>query len=63
MLYIKKRFLHEKAAETTKQNEEKRNKPKPEEHEGARQPPHCPLAKHRGDGNPKYHEEEQKDVP
>jgi hypothetical protein len=47
---------------STKQKEEKRKKTKPEEHEGKSQHEHCPLAKRRGDGNPKYHEEQLKDV-
>jgi hypothetical protein len=42
-------FLKEKAVEATKQNEEKRKKPKPEEHEGMPQHHHCPPAKRRGD--------------
>jgi hypothetical protein len=45
-----------------KQKEEKRKKPKPEEQEGMPQHQHCPPARHRGDRNPKYHEEQQKDV-
>jgi hypothetical protein len=53
-------FLQEKAAEATKQKEEKRKKPKPEEHEGM--PQHCPPEKRRGDRNPECHEEQQKDV-
>jgi hypothetical protein len=56
------KFLQEKAAEATKQKEEKRKEPKPEEHEGMPQHQHCPLAKLRGDRNPKYHEEQHKDV-
>jgi hypothetical protein len=54
---IVKNFLQEKVAETTKQKEEKRKKPKPEEHERMPEHEQCPLAKHRGDRNPKYHEE------
>jgi hypothetical protein len=37
-------------------------KPKPEEQEGMPQHHHCPLAKHHGDRNLKYHKEQQKDV-
>jgi hypothetical protein len=37
-----------------------KKKSKPEEHEGM--PQHCPSTKYRGDRNPKYHEEQQKDV-
>jgi hypothetical protein len=48
--------------EATKQNEEKRKKPKPEEHEGIPQREHCPLAERRGERNPNYHGEKQKDV-
>jgi hypothetical protein len=48
--------------ETTKQKEERREKPKPEEQEGMPQHKHCPPAKRREDRNPKYHEEQQKDV-
>jgi hypothetical protein len=40
----------------------KREKPKPEEHEGMPQRQHCPPAKRRGDRNPEYHEEHEKDV-
>jgi hypothetical protein len=40
----------------------KRKKPKPEEQEGMPQHQHFPPAKRRGDRNPKYHEEQQKDV-
>jgi hypothetical protein len=47
-----KKFSQEKAAETTKQNEEKREKLKPEEQEGMPQHQHCPPAKRRGDRNP-----------
>jgi hypothetical protein len=46
-------FLQEKAVEATKQKkEERRKKPKPEEHEGMPQHQHCPLEKRRGDKNP-----------
>jgi hypothetical protein len=41
----------------------KPHRPKAEKQEGM--PPrqqHCPPAKRRGDRNPKYHEERQKDV-
>jgi hypothetical protein len=48
--------------EATKQIEEKRKKPKPEEQEGMPQHQHCPPEKRRGDRNPKCHEEQQKDV-
>jgi hypothetical protein len=49
--------------EATKQNEEKRKRPKPEEHqEGMPQRQHCPPEKRRGDRNPEYHEEQLKDV-
>jgi hypothetical protein len=48
--------------EATKQKEEKRKKPKPEEHEGMPEDEHCPLATRRGDRNPKYHEDQQKNV-
>jgi hypothetical protein len=50
------------ALATTKQKEEKEKKPKPEEHEGKPKHNHCPHARHRGDMNPKYHEEQHKDV-
>jgi hypothetical protein len=55
-------FLQEKAVEATKQKNEKRRKPKPEEHEGMPQRQHCPPAKRRGDRNRECHEEQQKDV-
>jgi hypothetical protein len=37
-------------------------KPKPEEEEGMPQRQQCPHAKRRGDRNPEYHEEQEKDV-
>jgi hypothetical protein len=49
--YIKK-FSQEKAVEATKQKEEKRKNPKPEEQEGMPQLRHCPPEKRRGDRNP-----------
>jgi hypothetical protein len=54
--------LQDKAVEATKQKEEKREKSKPEEHEGMPQSQHYPPEKRRGDRNPKFHEEQQKDV-
>jgi hypothetical protein len=48
--------------EATKQKEEKRKKPKPEEHDGMPQHQHCPLEKRRGDRNPECNEEQWKDV-
>jgi hypothetical protein len=56
------KFLQEKAMETTKQKEEKREKPKPKEQEGMPQRQHCPPAKRRGNRSLKFHEEPQKDV-
>jgi hypothetical protein len=47
-----------KAVEATKQKEEKRKKPKPEEHEGMPHHQHCPPEKCRGDKNPECHEEQ-----
>jgi hypothetical protein len=38
----------------TKQNEQKRKNPKPEEHEGM---PYCPPEERRGDRNPNCHED------
>jgi hypothetical protein len=43
--------------ENAKQKEERRKKPKPEEHEGMPQHHHCPPARHLEDRNPQYHEE------
>jgi hypothetical protein len=57
-----KKIFQENAVEATKQKEEKRKKPKPEEQEGMPQRYHCPRAKRRGDRNPKCHEEQRKDV-
>jgi hypothetical protein len=57
-----KNFLQEKAVEATKQKEEKREKPKPEEQEGMPQHRHCPHVKRRGDRNPESHKEQHKDV-
>jgi hypothetical protein len=50
-------FLQEKAVEATKQKEEKRKKPRPEEQEGMLQHQHCPPEKRHGDRNPECHEE------
>jgi hypothetical protein len=58
----KKKNLQEKAVEATKQKEEKRRKPKPEEQEGMPQHQHCPPEKRRGDRNQECHEELQKVV-
>jgi hypothetical protein len=44
--------------DTTKQKEERREKPKPEEDEAMPQHQQCPPAKRREDMNPKYHEEQ-----
>jgi hypothetical protein len=46
----------------TKEREETRKKPKPEEHEGMPKRQHCPLEKRRGDRSPECYEEQQKDV-
>jgi hypothetical protein len=46
-----------KAVEATKQKEEKRKKPKPEEQEGMPQGKHCPPEKRRGDRSPTCREE------
>jgi hypothetical protein len=48
-------FVQEKAMEATKQKEEKRGKPKPEEQEGMPQRHHCPLEKRRGDSVVTFH--------
>jgi hypothetical protein len=57
-----KNILQEKGVEATKQKEEKREKPKPEERKGMPQRQHCPPEKRRGDRKPDCHEEQQKDV-
>jgi hypothetical protein len=62
LLLICKISLHEKAVETTKQKEDKRKKPMPEEQEGMPKRQYCPPKKRRGDRNPDCHEERQKDV-
>jgi hypothetical protein len=62
MTIYSKKSLQEKAVEATKQKEEKRKNPKPEEQEGMPQRQHCAPEKRHGDRNPKYHEEQQKDV-
>jgi hypothetical protein len=59
--------LHEKAVETTQQKRKKQggrlyHMPKPEERGGMPQIWHCPHVEHHEDRNPKYHEEQQKDV-
>jgi hypothetical protein len=41
-MFKSKKILQEKAVEATKQKEEKRGKPKPEEQEGMPQRQHCP---------------------
>jgi hypothetical protein len=51
--------------ETTEQKGKRRkkpHKPKPVEQEGMPQYQHCPYAKHREDKNPKYHEDQRRDV-
>jgi hypothetical protein len=48
---VRKKNLQERAVEATKQKEEKRKKPKPEEQEGMPQRQHCPPEKLRGDRN------------
>jgi hypothetical protein len=40
----------------------KEEKPEPEEPEGMPHHQHYPHAKRRGDTNPKYHEEQHKDI-
>jgi hypothetical protein len=55
-------FLQEKTVETTKEKEERREKPKPEEQEDMPRHQHYPPAKRRKDWSPKCHEEKQKDV-
>jgi hypothetical protein len=55
-------FLQEKTIETTKEKGAGREKPKSEEEGGVPQHYHCPYAKRREDRNPKYHEEQHKDV-
>jgi hypothetical protein len=47
--------------EATKQKEENRKEPKPEEQEGMPQRQHFPPEKRRGGRNPECHEEQQKD--
>jgi hypothetical protein len=54
--------LQDKASQATKQKDETIRKHRPGEEEGMPQYQHYPHAKHRGDRNPKYHEEEEKDV-
>jgi hypothetical protein len=56
--FYKQKFLQEKAAKATKQNEEKRKQPQPEEQEGMPQHQHCPPEKRRGDRNPECYEEQ-----
>jgi hypothetical protein len=48
-----------KAVEATKQKEEKRKKPKPEEREGMPQSQHCPPENRREDRNPECHEQQK----
>jgi hypothetical protein len=61
-LPIVKIFLTRKAVEATKQKEEKRKKPKPEEQEGMPHRQHCPLEWRRGDKNLECHEKQHKYV-
>jgi hypothetical protein len=49
--------------EATKQKEETKKKPKPEERESMPRHQHCPPAKRRGDSNPEYHEELKSNIP
>jgi hypothetical protein len=55
------KFLQEKAV-ATKQKEEKRKNPEPEEHEGVPQRQYYPHERRRGDRSPECHEDQQKDV-
>jgi hypothetical protein len=59
-------FTCEKAVEITNQKEKNKDEdphiPEPEEQEGMPHHRRCPPAKHREDRNPKYHEQQQKDV-
>jgi hypothetical protein len=57
-----KQILTRKSSEGHQAKRRKEEKPKPEEQEGMPQRQHCPTAKRRGDRNPEYHEEQQKDV-
>jgi hypothetical protein len=57
-----KKNLTRKNSGVHQAKEEKRKKPNPEEHEGMPQNQHCPPVKRRGDRDPKYHDEHQKDV-
>jgi hypothetical protein len=62
-LKIKKCMLTRKSSISHKAKKRyKRRKPEPEEQNGMPQHQHCPPSKHRGDRNPKCHEERQKDV-
>jgi hypothetical protein len=62
LVLLLKKILQEKAMETTKQKEEKREKSKPEEQEGMPQHQHCPPEKSCGDKNPECHKEHLEDV-
>jgi hypothetical protein len=59
-------FSQVKAVKTTTKQKGARGEnphmPKPEEHEGMPQHQHCLPARRRGDKNPKYHEEQHKDL-
>jgi hypothetical protein len=64
LIYLEKTLTRKKLRRPPKKKKKKgKNKePYPEEQEGMPQHQHCPPAKHRGDRNPKYHAEQQKDV-
>jgi hypothetical protein len=56
-------ILTRKSSGGRQANRRNEEKPKTEERESMPQHQHCPPAiKHHGDRNPKYHEEQQKDV-
>jgi hypothetical protein len=50
-------FFRRKSSISHQAKRRKEGKPEPEEREGMPQHQHCPLAKHRGDRNPKYHDQ------
>jgi hypothetical protein len=60
--FLTRELLCEATNQTKGKKRKKTHQPKPEEQGGMPQHRHYPPAKHSEDGNPKYHEEQQKDV-
>jgi hypothetical protein len=61
-LHINKFLARKSSISHQAKRRKEKKKPEPDEQEDMPQHRHFPPARHRGDKNPKYHEEQQKDV-